>query len=464
MKTQECDESGIIDHEIGKEISRMKFESNQVDEQTFHFHLHLHLSFGRNVERFDFFEISILECIDVILSIKYIFCSVSPLWLYFEGSFDQIAYLNVNLNFFWNNKMMIRNIKSKYLLNMKDGTDYHPFFSDLIDRKESDSSFERNEYFCSSVFCIENSIIFSLKIVGIDNCFLLKFTKDSASDIFFWEQNEHENANANENANENENENENQNANEITVSKMDEIGQLLKFSGGSGVGSCSSFSKMKSPNVIEIEDSVEIIGKEDFKSDESLKEVIFSSNSQLREISGFCKCISLCRIELPSSVEVIQKNGFFRCTSLKEIHFSSESKLREISGFCECTSLCRIELPSSIEVIGLNSFFRCTSLKEIHFSSASELREIDGFCECISLCRIELPSSIEVIGLNGFFGCRSLKEIYFSSNSQLRMISGFHGCMSLCRIEIPSSVEVIGLNDFFGCKSLKEILFHQTVN
>jgi hypothetical protein len=143
---------------------------------------------------------------------------------------------------------------------------------------------------------------------------------------------------------------------------MYKVRQVLKLSGG-----CSSFSRMKSGDCLQIDDSVEIVGEKDFKGYESLEEIILSSSLHLREIRGFQECASLCRIEIPSSVEMITFKAFFECTSLKEVIFSSDSHLREIGGFCGCRSLCRIEIPLSVEIIDPNGFLECTSLNEILF-------------------------------------------------------------------------------------------------
>jgi hypothetical protein len=51
MRTQKCDESTTIDQEIRKEISSIKFESDEIDIQTVYFGL----SFRRFLEEFDFF-------------------------------------------------------------------------------------------------------------------------------------------------------------------------------------------------------------------------------------------------------------------------------------------------------------------------------------------------------------------------------------------------------------------------
>jgi hypothetical protein len=76
MNTRECDESAIIDSEIGKEMSKMKCESNEVNHHTGYFDL----SFCEFGQEFDCFQISMFKYIDVILSIEYIFVNVYTLW------------------------------------------------------------------------------------------------------------------------------------------------------------------------------------------------------------------------------------------------------------------------------------------------------------------------------------------------------------------------------------------------
>jgi hypothetical protein len=59
---------------------------------------------------------------------------------------------------------------------------------------------------------------------------------------------------------------------------------------------------MTSNDCIEIDDSVEIIERDDLRGFESLREVRFSFGNHLHEIDDIKKCRSLCRIEIPSSV------------------------------------------------------------------------------------------------------------------------------------------------------------------
>jgi hypothetical protein len=118
-----------------------------------------------------------------------------------------------------------------------------------------------------------------------------------------------------------DNESESDEEKEVSVSEMEEIREFLNLTGGSRSEDLSSFSRRMSTEVIEIEDSSEVIREADFNSWESLKRVVFSTGNHLKEIAGFRYCKSLFRIEIPSSVEVIRLTGFSHCTSLGEIVF-----------------------------------------------------------------------------------------------------------------------------------------------
>jgi UDP-glucose 4-epimerase len=434
---EELSEWVMIEEGIEHEKSKMKFELDEIDGQRVYFEW----GFCRFVEEFGFFDISLFGCIDVIRSTRSVFPCICPLWSLFNlithENENGNGNGNVKLNGLWTKGVMMKNLKIIYLVITNDGTDCHRFFSEFFSENTSKSSVERNQYFFSSAFVMEMemAMIFGERMMRSE----WNGTEFLKNQMFWYGDNENENENV--------------------ANEMYEIRHILELSGGSRIEGFSSFSGQKPAEVIEIDDSVEIVREGDFHGYTSLNMIIFASSNVLREISGFRECASLCRIELPSSVEVIGEYGFDKCTSLTEVVFSSSSHLRQVSGFDGCTSLCRIELPSSVEVIGNYGFSRCISLNEVVFSSSSHLNKISGFSGCTSLCRIEFPSSVEVIGKYGFDECTSLNEVVFSSSSHLNKISGFSGCTSLCRIALPSSVEVIGDDGFRRCASLNEVVF-----
>jgi hypothetical protein len=123
---------------------------------------------------------------------------------------------------------------------------------------------------------IEIDNIFEKLIKGSDSVFVLKMSANSESQLFL----DHD------------------------------IRGFLKLSGGTRSEDSSNFARGESTEVIEIADSVETIGMNDFNNCKSLKRIIFSSGNRLRKIVGFECCTSLCRIEIPPSLEIIGDSGF----------------------------------------------------------------------------------------------------------------------------------------------------------
>jgi hypothetical protein len=222
VKTQECDELAMIDKGIRKEKSKLKFESDEVDCETVYFGL----NFWGFVEEFDCFQISIIGNIDVILSTESIFPDVCSLWQYFERSLNLIPHFNVNLNSFCTKETMMKDIESNYFVITNDGN-------------KSKST--------------EQTINLGERMMRSECNFVLKESDVSKIEMF-WSK---------------------ETAKENIVSEEYEIGHLLRLSGGSRKESCSSFSGTKSIDVVEIEDSVEIIQIEDFNCYVSLTKVFF---------------------------------------------------------------------------------------------------------------------------------------------------------------------------------------------
>jgi hypothetical protein len=142
-----------------------------------------------------------------------------------------------------------------------------------------------------------------------------------------------------------EKESESKNENEAHKTEIQVLCETLKLSGGSKYEDVSTLFLKNSNSLLQIDDSVEIIVRNDFFNNDSFSEVIFSSMSQLRWIRGFHQCRLLSRIEIASSVETTCLSSFFNCTSLKEVVFSSDSHLRHLSGFQECRGCARVPGP-----------------------------------------------------------------------------------------------------------------------
>jgi hypothetical protein len=112
------EESSMIDEEIEEGLLWMKFGSKEFDGQT----VYLNLRFCQFAEGIDFLNNSVFRCIDVILLTECIFADVYRLWPCFDPSLNLILDLNLQMTFYFEPEVMIRNIELICLIKTNDQT------------------------------------------------------------------------------------------------------------------------------------------------------------------------------------------------------------------------------------------------------------------------------------------------------------------------------------------------------
>ena len=270
--------------------------------------------------------------------------------------------------------------------------------------------------------------------------------------------------------------------------------------------------------MVQIPETVEIIGDYAFQSCDALVEANIPSN--LREL-GYCafnNCTSLQGdITIPSKIETLGRFSFkntaiqsvtFKagetpisvvnqmfadCKNLSSIVFESGCLIQELEAGCfaDCSALCEITIPANVKRIGKEAFLNCISLNEVKFADNSNLSRIEGsgsynedsrmytssgaFAGCTSLQKIIIPASVTTIEASAFYGCSALSSVIFEDNSQLteigtqiyssnndytqfRGIGPFTGT-NIESIVIPKSVKELNGGAFCGCSSLKLVRF-----
>jgi hypothetical protein len=184
--------------------------------------------FCRTVERFAFFETSILEYLNIILSNKY-----------YIALFNLIGISNPNFAISVMNAIKKKHFSSVYLRKMKDVIKYHEIYS----------------IFSDSSFLIDPERIVDWKIRPFDTTFVLN-ENQIAECPFSWK------------------------CSNNTIEKgFSVFREVLKLSGGSDCESVSTLYWKKSNQCIEIDDSVEIIELNIFRGSDSFTEIVFSSDS-----------------------------------------------------------------------------------------------------------------------------------------------------------------------------------------
>lgn len=192
-------------------------------------------------------------------------------------------------------------------------------------------------------------------------------------------------------------------------------------------------------STVAIDDSIETIPNEAFKSCTSLKKVDFTEQSALR---------------------IIEDSAFEGCTALEQIGYCTTDDYKWNHKLQESVRAEVIRFPLSLSEIGKNAFKNCTGLKSIYFGSHWTFNCIkDGaFENCTTLTEVEIPDGCQQIGNSVFKGCTGIK--YLRVNNGLNMIgaSAFEGCTDLRYADLKKCYNLeIGEKAFADCHLLWKI-------
>ncbi|MCD7882732.1 MAG: leucine-rich repeat domain-containing protein [Lachnospiraceae bacterium] len=185
--------------------------------------------------------------------------------------------------------------------------------------------------------------------------------------------------------------------------------------------------------VVEVPDSVEVIGA-----------------------SVFEDCAAITSVVLPESLLTIEAEAFARCRSLKTIRFPAS--LREIgcAAFSNCINLVQIEFPEKLMDYGTYDFEKEFIRMHLRMTGTPQLLEISpyAFENCISLTSVKLPEGVVNIGQGTFLHCCSLVSVRFPASlyritdcfsMEGRADHGvFEGCTALKAVELPERLAEIG--------------------
>ncbi len=165
-----------------------------------------------------------------------------------------------------------------------------------------------------------------------------------------------------------------------------------------------------------ITDGYLYVGKEAFKDNRHLQQVVMPYT--LLEIgdSVFEGCSDLRRVTLTERLEKIGEAAF-RGTGLKTVVFPSSVYYIGKYAFADCGSIDNIVIPENIDIVSEGLFENCVNLKKINFSDS--LQEIGerAFRGCNNLDIITIPDSVVKIGDTAFDGTNSTFIIQCSFGS-----------------------------------------------
>ena len=169
-------------------------------------------------------------------------------------------------------------------------------------------------------------------------------------------------------------------------------------------------------------------------------------------------------VEIPDSVTIIGAHAFEHCNNLQEITLPESITYIGSAAFSHCTSLRKITIPKNVKNLDVSLFAFCTGLVSAEIMDG--VPEIGSwmFNGCTNLRSVTIPESVDIIGVGAFYNCAGLSNVVIPKGVRCIDHEAFKNCTNLESVSISQSVLYIGDDVFSGCGSLKDIYYSGTKN
>ena len=194
--------------------------------------------------------------------------------------------------------------------------------------------------------------------------------------------------------------------------------------------------------------TVTSIGKNAFKSNETIKSAVIPDTVTNIGDYAFYFCKSLVNLTIPESVTNIGDNAFYWCESLESVKIPDSVITIGESAFAVCNGLKDVTIGNNVTSIGRAAFCDCNSLKTITIPDSVTALGGCAFESCDSLINAKIGNNVKSIGSSAFSSCTSLSDIHLPDSVTALENSVFYNCRNLINITIPNSIESVGPSTF----------------
>ncbi len=219
-------------------------------------------------------------------------------------------------------------------------------------------------------------------------------------------------------------------------------------------------------STVTVPDGVRIIGKEAFKNNDYILNVVLPDSVEEIGSRAFYDCNNLQTVRVPETMRAIGAEAFYRCTALTSLGLDDKGVIPkgltaiESKSFYFCKLLQGdLVIPDTVTTIGASAFDFCSSLTAITMSDS--VTELDAagyqFEQCASVKKIVLSANLTTLPKNCFFSCSSLEEIPDLKNVTRIERACFQHADKVTAITIPETVTYLGNNAFGHCDALETV-------
>lgn len=175
---------------------------------------------------------------------------------------------------------------------------------------------------------------------------------------------------------------------------------------------------------ITLPNGISAIGKEAFKGNSNITEIV-----------------------IPSGVENVYRSAFEGCTKLKKVTFKGDVKRVDQYAFSKCSKLTSVVFEGNLQTISQYAFSRCTALENVTFKGDIASPATDESAICGGIWD------------SAFSDCYNLRSVNFAPDTKVDTIgkNAFRSCFKLKSVNLPSGLAEIGMDAFCNCSALENI-------
>ena len=207
-----------------------------------------------------------------------------------------------------------------------------------------------------------------------------------------------------------------------------------------------------------IEDGIEKIGENAFKSYNELSYIYIPNTVTKIGDRAFYYCTSLESITIPASVT--NMGEFIFCGStLKTVTFQEGATIISENAFRSSEYLESVVLPNTITTIEDRAFYYCTSLESITIPAS--VTDMGEFIFCGSTLKtVTFQEGATIIGENAFRSSEYLENVVLPNTITTIEDRAFYFCTNLKEITLPNSISSWGEFIFSG-SALETVTFRE---
>ena len=181
------------------------------------------------------------------------------------------------------------------------------------------------------------------------------------------------------------------------------------------------------------------IGKEAFKNNTTVEEIVMSNNIKYIEDDAFYFCPNLKEISLSNNIIEIAWDAFLSCNLLE---YTEENNIKYL-GNDENKYLVAVSATQNLTTYSINENTRLIADRAFAGFNDSGLRNII------------IPNNVVSIGKEAFENCSKLTTLICGSNLKQIGEEAFYGCFksgtNTCKVLLSKSIESIGKSAFASC-------------